>query len=218
VKQEKIFQFFFKRGPIGCDWENFGAPEYTNSIHTGFVINPDIWFMSTNSNCQFDYWDRKFKQCLLKTQHFMSKRLGVIVMMLLLIASSAGVSASEQTTVVSNGGYHVEPVYDTDKNPVSIASVYSTITQSMTNWHQKTITGYVTSLNVDLNWGNPSNSLRLKIYSPDGNTFGPYYDSFDGAYDGRVNLNIINSAGIAKGTWHYEVYGNQVTGTQGYYI
>ncbi|HII99271.1 MAG TPA: hypothetical protein HA272_08500 [Methanoregula sp.] len=54
-------------------------------------------------------------------------------MMLLLIASSAGVSASEQTAVVSNGGYHVEPVYDTDKNPVSITSVYSTITQGMTN-------------------------------------------------------------------------------------
>jgi len=148
----------------------------------------------------------------------MSKRLGVVVMMLLLIASSAVVSASEQTTVVSNGGYHVEPVYDTGKNPVSIASVYATITQGMTNWHQKTISGYVTSLNVDLNWGNPSNSLRLKIYSPDGHTFGPYYDSFDGVYDGRVNLNIINSAGIAKGTWYYEVYGNQVIGTQGYYI
>jgi hypothetical protein len=148
----------------------------------------------------------------------MSKRLGVVVMMLLLIASSAVVSASEQTTVVSNGGYHVEPVHDAGKNPVSIASVYSTITQGMTNWHQKTISGYITSLNVDLNWGNPSNSLRLKIYSPDGYTFGPYYDSFDGAYDGRINLNIINSAGIAQGTWYYEVYGNQVIGTQGYYI
>lgn len=148
----------------------------------------------------------------------MSKRLGVIAMMLLLIASSAVVSASEQVPAVSNGGYSVEPVHNTGINPISIKSVYSTITQGMTNWHPKTISSYITSLNVDLNWGNPSNSLRLKIYSPDGYVFGPYYDSFDGAYDGRINLNIINSAGIARGTWYYEVYGNSVTGTQGYYI
>ena len=147
----------------------------------------------------------------------MSKRLGVVLMMLLLIASSAGVSASEQMTA-ANGGYRVEPVHDDSKNTFSIASVYTTITQGNTNWHPKTISGYVTSLNVDLNWGNPSNSLRLKVYSPDGYTFGPYYDSFDGVNDGRINLNIINSAGIAQGTWYYEVYGYQVTGTQGYYI
>jgi len=33
---------FFKRGPNGCDWENVGAPEYTNRIHLGFSITPDI--------------------------------------------------------------------------------------------------------------------------------------------------------------------------------
>lgn len=153
-----------------------------------------------------------------ETQLFMSKRLGVVVMMLLLIASSAVVSASEQVPAVSNGGYSVEPVHNVGINPMSIKSVYSSITQGVTNWHSKTVSTSITSLNVDLNWGYSSNSLRLKIYSPDGYVFGPYYDNYDGANDGRINLNIINSNGIAKGTWYYEVYGYSVTGTQGYYI
>lgn len=67
-------------------------------------------------------------------------------------------------------------------------------------------------------WGSSSNSLRLKIYSPDGNTFGPYYDNFDGYYDGRINVNIINSNGLATGTWRYEVYGYSVSGSQNYSI
>ena len=139
-------------------------------------------------------------------------------MMLLLIASFAVVSASEQDPAVSNGGYIVEPVHTAGMNPISIQSVYATITQGKTNWHTKTVSSYITSLNVNLNWGNPANSLRLKIYSPDGYTFGPYYDSFDGVNDGRINVNIINSNGIARGTWYYEVYGNSVTGTQAYSI
>jgi hypothetical protein len=153
-----------------------------------------------------------------ETDLFMSKRLGVVAMMLLLIASFAVVSASEQGPAVSNGGYIVEPVHNTGMNPISIQSVYATITQGKTNWHTKTVSSYITSLNVNLNWGNPANSLRLKIYSPDGYTFGPYYDSFDGVNDGRINLNIINSNGIARGTWYYEVYGYHVTGTQAYSI
>lgn len=149
----------------------------------------------------------------------MSKRLGVVAMMLLLIASSAIVSASEQESAVSNGGYIVLPgVFDTHKEPLGIKSVYATITQSVTNWHTKSVSSFLTSLNVDLNWGTPSNSLRLKVYSPDGYTFGPYYDSYDGTNNGRTNLDIINNNGLAQGTWHYEVYGYSVAGTQGYYI
>ena len=153
-----------------------------------------------------------------ETQLFMSKRLGVVAMMLLLIALSAVVSASEQVPAVSNGGYRVEPVNTTGMNPMSIKSVSAYITQGMTNWHPKSVSSYITSLNVDLNWAVPANSLRLKIYSPDGYTFGPYYDSFDGVNNGRINLNIINSNGIAQGTWRAEVYGERVAGTQGYSI
>jgi len=148
----------------------------------------------------------------------MSKRLGVVAMMLLLIASCAVVSASEQVSAISNGGYSVEPVNTTGMNPMSIKSVSAYITQGMTNWHPKSVSSFITSLNVDLNWGVPANSLRLKIYSPDGYTFGPYYDSFDGVNNGRINLNIINSNGIAQGIWQAEVYGERVAGTQGYSI
>lgn len=148
----------------------------------------------------------------------MSKRLGVVAVMLLLIASVAVVSASEQGSVVSNGGYIVEPVQNAGMSPFGIQTVYASITQGVTNWHTKTVSSFITTLNVDLNWGNSGNSLRLKVYSPDGYTFGPYYDNFDGVNDGRINLNIINNNGIAQGTWYYEVYGNSVTGTQAYSI
>jgi hypothetical protein len=154
-----------------------------------------------------------------ETGLFMSKRLGVVAMMLLVIASFAVVSASEeQEHLVTSGGYIVEPSHGDDKGPIVIDTVYATITQGRTNWHTKVVSTFITTLNVDLNWGNPANSLRLKIYSPDGYTFGPYYDSFDGANDGRINLNIINNNGIARGTWYYEVYGYSVTGTQAYSI
>jgi hypothetical protein len=80
------------------------------------------------------------------------------------------------------------------------------------------VSTYSTSLHIDLNWGNPSNSLRLKIYTPDGYTLGPYYDNADGSIDGRINIYVNNPNGIAQGTWYYEVYGYSVSGTQSYTI
>jgi len=149
---------------------------------------------------------------------FMSKRLGFVLMVLIVFASSAVSAFEDQEPVTAGGGYIIEPLHSPGQDLVSIQSVYATITQGMTNWHTKYVSSYITTLNVDLNWGNPGNSLRLKVYSPDGYTFGPFYDSFDGYNDGRINLNIVNSNGIATGTWYYEVYGDRVTGTQTYYI
>jgi len=63
-----------------------------------------------------------------------------------------------------------------------------------------------------------SYSLRLRIYTPDGYVLGPYFDNADGTVDGRINLDIYNPDGIAKGTWRYEVYGHSVVGTEDYYI
>ncbi|MFA5269745.1 MAG: peptidase domain-containing protein, partial [Methanoregula sp.] len=116
------------------------------------------------------------------------------------------------------GGYIIQPVHGTDNDLISIKSVYATITQGLTNWHDKYVGSSITTLTVDLNWGNPANSLWLKVHSPEGYTFGPFYDNYDGYSDGRVNLNINNPDGITKGTWYYEVYGDRVTGTQSYYI
>ncbi|EHQ34758.1 hypothetical protein [Methanoplanus limicola] len=54
--------------------------------------------------------------------------------------------------------------------------------------------------------------------SPDGHTFGYYYDNSDGSNDGRIQFNINNPDGIARGTWRYEVYGYDVSGTEDYTI
>lgn len=149
----------------------------------------------------------------------MSKRLVVVLVMLFVVASAALVSAAELVGPVDDeGGYIVKPAHSGDKGPIVIDTVYATIIEGKTNWHTKSVTSYITTLNVDLNWGTSSNSLRLKIYSPDGYTFGPYYDSFDGYNDGRINLYINNPNGIARGTWYYEVYGYRVMGTEDYYI
>ncbi len=97
-------------------------------------------------------------------------------------------------------------------------TVSSSITQGQTNWHSEIVSGFYTSLHVDLNWGDQYDSLRLKIYTPDGYTLGPYYDNADGNTDGRINIYVNNANGIAQGTWYYEVYGDSVTGTQSYTI
>jgi hypothetical protein len=149
----------------------------------------------------------------------MTNNLVLVLMVLALCASSAIVSAQENPElVITAGGYSIEPAHFSGGDLKGPLSVYGTISQGQTNWHAKSVSSVITTLNVDLNWGNPANSLQLKIYSPDGYTFGPFYDSYDGYYDGRINLNIINNNGIAKGTWYYEVYGASVSGTQDYYI
>ena len=148
----------------------------------------------------------------------MLKKIGIIAILLLFSASLAMAAVSEEKmNIAKTGGYIVKPGNSTDGES-AIASVYATITQSNTNWHTKDVATFITSLNVDLNWGNSGNSLRLTIYSPDGYVFGPYFDIDDGSINGRINRYINNPNGIAKGTWYYEVYGYSVSGTQSYSI
>ncbi|AKB56223.1 MULTISPECIES: hypothetical protein [Methanosarcina] len=97
-------------------------------------------------------------------------------------------------------------------------TVYDSVSQGETNLHGKYVGSGLTLLAVDLNWGDSTDSLRLKIYTPSGSVLGSYYDNADGAIDGRILLNIQNSNGIEPGTWKYEVYGYRVTGTEDYTI
>lgn len=83
---------------------------------------------------------------------------------------------------------------------------------------EKNVGSGLTLLVVDFNWGDSTNSLRLKVYTPSGSVLGTYYDSADGTTDGRIRLNIQNPNGIEPGTWKYEVYGYKVTGTEDYTI
>ncbi|MEA1906065.1 MAG: peptidase domain-containing protein [Euryarchaeota archaeon] len=148
----------------------------------------------------------------------MSTKILALLAMLLLSASLAGAAVCEDETDAT-GGYTVTPAKDANGD-VGIRWIYDTITQGDTNWHSKIVSTNINTLNVDLNWGDPTDSLRLTVYAPDGHpVFGPYFDDdFGGIDDGRINLSISNPNGIAKGTWRYEVYGHSVLGTEDYYI
>jgi pectate lyase len=150
----------------------------------------------------------------------MIKKIGVIALILLLTASLAVAASADKTNSAKPGGYVVKPAPNTGSTggDIGILWVYDTITQGETNWHSKIVNTDITVLNVDLNWGDTTDSLRLKIHTADGYVLGPYFDNADGATDGRINLDITNPNGIAKGTWYYEVYGYSVAGTEDYYI
>ena len=146
----------------------------------------------------------------------MSKRLGIVALVLLVMASCAVVSANELKSV--NSGTIILPGNTTGSGVMHPLTVTGSVTQGQTTWQTRAVSSYITSMNVNLYWGVPVNSLRLKIYSPDGSIYGPFYDNFDGATDGSVNVDVINSGGIPQGTWTYEVYGYRVTGRQYYTI
>ena len=146
----------------------------------------------------------------------MTTKILVLLVMLLLSASLTGVAVCEDETDAT-GGYTVTPAKDADGD-VGIRWVYDTISQGETNWHSKIVSTNINTLNVDLNWGDTTDSLRLRIYTPDDYMLGPYFDNADGAVDGRINIDIYNPDGIAQGTWRYEVYGHSVVGTEDYYI
>ena len=146
----------------------------------------------------------------------MTTKILALLVMLLLSASLAGAAVCEDETDAT-GGYTVTPAKDAGGD-VGIRWIYDTITQGETNWHSKIVSTNINTLNVDLNWGDPTDSLRLKVHTPDGYMLGPYFDNADGTIDGRIHFSIYNPNGIARGTWYYEVYGYSVVGTEDYYI
>ncbi|MBT0732087.1 hypothetical protein KH990_01670 [Methanoculleus bourgensis] len=119
----------------------------------------------------------------------------------------------------SNHNYIVTPAGETitEDNPPFTPMTAGSITQGETKWYSIYIAPGTMEFAIDLNWGDASNSLRLRIYAPD-TVLGPYYDAYDGV-DGRLYLQIKNSndsVPLHPGTWRFEVYGHQVTGTQDY--
>jgi hypothetical protein len=147
----------------------------------------------------------------------MIKKIALVTLILMLAMGCAVAEEDGLSAESTNGGYIVTPAKFTE-DPFQILRVSDTVIQGETNWHTKSVSTYMTTLNVNLYWGNPSNSLQLTIYTPDGYTLGPYYDNADGSVNGRINLAISNPNGIAKGTWTYRVYGYSVSGVQSYTI
>ena len=100
--------------------------------------------------------------------------------------------------------------------PVSIL-IYDSITQGQTKTYYTNVGSAVNWLEVDLNWGDKTDSLSLTIYTPSGSSIGTYYDSSDGVIDGRIHIDIVPSQGyVESGQWKYEVYGVSVVGTEDY--
>jgi hypothetical protein len=139
--------------------------------------------------------------------------VGVVV----LATPAAAISAGDSASTAGPGGYIVTFV-KTRPGTIHPMTAYNTISQGQYQWQSKLINYYTTSVPFDLYWGNPSNSLRLRIFTPDGYVLGPYYDSSDGSYNGEINIYINRDGGVAQGYWYTEVYGYSVSGSQSYRI
>jgi hypothetical protein len=147
--------------------------------------------------------------------------IGLIIF--LLCVSVAGASATDKEAELSlvsaeDLGYKIIPAKSDDGGVGVKSIIYSTITQGETNWHSVIVNSYYTSINVDLNWGDTSDSLKLYIYDPSYHCLGYFYDTSDGKRDGRINLYVYNPNGVEQGTWRYRVYGYSVSGTEDYSI
>jgi hypothetical protein len=103
------------------------------------------------------------------------------------------------------------------ENSISLLRSTQYITQGQTITHNVNVGSGVNYLEVDLNWGDTSDSLTLTIYTPSGSKLGTYRDSSDGSTNGRIHLNIDPSQGyVQQGTWKFNVYGESVSGTEDY--
>jgi hypothetical protein len=153
----------------------------------------------------------------------MPRKILLIILTTLFLLSVTTATAAEnveKAKVTSNYTITQSPdaeieIVDED---MGILTVYDTISQGETNLHEKTVSSGLNLLVVDLNWGDSTDSLRLKLYTPGGVLLGTYYDNADGITDGRIHLYIQNPNGIEAGTWKYQVYGYRVTGTEDYTI
>ena len=155
------------------------------------------------------------------------RRSTIVVVLLVLLAGIAAASVSAASAgsgpnlnnlKSGNGGYTVtfgDKSTSAGQNLViQPMSLNNYITQGQVLWAQKTVSGFSTYIDADLYWGNPSNSLSLTVYTPDGYVYGPYYDNCDGLLNGNIPVQLTKSSGIADGTYYYEIIGCKVTGSQ----
>jgi hypothetical protein len=155
------------------------------------------------------------------------RRSTIVVVLLVLLAGIAAASVSAASAgsgpnlnnlksgnggyIVTQGGKSPSAMQSLTAQPM-VSPIYGSIVQSQTEWAQITITGYTTSFCAELYWGNPSNSLSLTAYTPDGYVLGPYYNMGNG----NIDITISRSSGVTDGTYYFKIYGNQVVGSQSY--
>lgn len=136
--------------------------------------------------------------------------------LLFIVGLALSIPTVSAKIIEEKDGYTVSTVGNTLKLPQVSALTAYTLTQGQTRWHSTSVPSGATTFISDLNWGTPSNTLTLTIYTPDTSTLGPYSDSVDGVIDGRVYLMVTRSSGIPSGTWSSQVYGRSITGIQTY--
>ncbi len=110
----------------------------------------------------------------------------------------------------------IENSFDTE-NPLFSTLLSQSISQGQTITNNVNVGSGVNYLEVDLNWGDTSDSLTLNVYTPSGSKLGTYRDNSDGSANGRIHFSIDPSQGyVQQGTWKFKVYGESVSGTQSY--
>jgi hypothetical protein len=140
-----------------------------------------------------------------------AKRKGTAFAPLLVVAFLAVSPASANEGV----GYTVRPSVSDD--PVTILGLSDTVGQGETNRHQFYVGSGVAYLEVYLDWGSASDSLRLTIYAPSGSKIGTFRDSSDGMMDGKIHIDIDpDGSYVDQGTWTFDVYGERVSSERSY--
>lgn len=129
-------------------------------------------------------------------------------------------SGKEITFVSDDKDYIVRPWTENslDKgSSVFPVRLIQYIRQGQTITNNVKVGSRVEYLEVDLNWGDKSDSLALSIYTPPGRKLGTYRDNSDRNINGRIHFRIDPSYGcVDKGTWKFKVCGESVSGTEGY--
>ena len=140
------------------------------------------------------------------------KKLHIVTILLAAMLISLAAAEDAETTDT----YIVTPASNDSKPPI-VPLTWDTITQGETDWHSLYVPSGKYNLWVDLDWGNPSNSLTLTIYPPGGPTLGPYHDADDSNdNDARIFLCISRGGGLPSGTWDFKVYGERVQEVEDY--
>ena len=137
------------------------------------------------------------------------------IVFLIVIGALVFAPAVSAKIVETKDGYVVTTVDTSSRLPSFLPMSSASISQGKTQSYSAYIPNAKTAFTVDLNWGMHSNSLSLTINAPD-TALGPYYDDADGKTDGRINLRISKSGGLASGTWWSHIYGYKVAGLQKY--
>lgn len=146
---------------------------------------------------------------------------GLLVVPVASAAEEYRVNSYTDDTLASAGNDYVvspstEDSADTEDSNISPLSTQY-ISQGQTITHYVSVGSGINYLEVDLNWGDTSDSLTLSVSTPSGSNVGTYRDNSDGSVNGRIHLNIDPSQGyVAQGTWKFKVYGESVSGTEDY--